>query len=35
MLSPDYTEVGVGRVDDIWVLNFGNVEITPVHGAAY
>lgn len=30
MLSKDYQEVGVGIVDDIWVLNFGSVDITPV-----
>ncbi|MAE68821.1 MAG: CAP domain-containing protein [Candidatus Peribacteraceae bacterium] len=30
MLSKDYQEVGVGIVDDIWVLNFGRVDITPV-----
>lgn len=29
MLSRDYQEIGVGIVDDIWVLNFGSLEITP------
>ena len=28
MLSRDYDEVGVGLIDDIWVLNFGKIEIT-------
>jgi uncharacterized protein YkwD len=28
MLSRDYDEIGVGLIDDIWVLNFGKVEIT-------
>lgn len=30
ILSRDYKEVGVGIVDDIWVLNFGGIEINPV-----
>ncbi len=30
MLSKDYNEIGVGIVGDIWVLNFGKVEINPV-----
>jgi len=30
MLSKDYQEIGVGIIDDIWVLNFGSVDITPV-----
>ncbi len=28
MLSKDYKEIGVGKVDDIWVLNFGGVEMS-------
>jgi len=28
ILSKDYDEIGVGIVDDIWVLNFGKIEIT-------
>jgi len=28
MLSKDYDDVGVGLIDDIWVLNFGKIEIT-------
>lgn len=35
MLSPDYREIGVGLIDDIWVLNFGNVEIIPIRTTAY
>lgn len=30
MLSKDYQEIGVGIIDDIWVLNFGSVDIEPV-----
>lgn len=29
MLSRDYKEIGVGIIDDIWVLNFGSVETYP------
>lgn len=32
MLSRDYKEIGVGIIDDIWVLNFGSIEINPVGG---
>jgi len=28
ILSKDYDDIGVGIVDDIWVLNFGKIEIT-------
>jgi uncharacterized protein YkwD len=28
MLSEDYDEIGVGILNDIWVLNFGSVSIT-------
>ena len=28
MLSKDYDDVGVGLIDDIWVLNFGKIYIT-------
>lgn len=31
MLSKDYTEIGVGIVGDIWVLNFGSVQTEPVN----
>ncbi len=30
MLSKEYSEIGVGITGDIWVLNFGSVEIEPV-----
>ena len=30
MLDVHYKEVGVGIVDDIWVLNFGSVVVTPI-----
>ncbi len=30
MLSKDYQEIGVGIAGDIWVLNLGHVDITPV-----
>lgn len=30
MLSKDYQEIGVGITGDIWVLNFGSVDIEPM-----
>lgn len=30
ILSPDYKEIGVGIVGNIWVQNFGGVNITPL-----
>lgn len=28
LLSDLYTEIGIGIADDVWVLNFGNIEIS-------
>lgn len=28
LLSDLYTEIGIGIANDIWVLNFGNIDIT-------
>lgn len=33
ILSPDYDEIGIGIAGDIWVLNFGGMEIMSSAGA--